>query len=1219
MLGLFGRTFAAGLLLIAGTAQAQISVTAFDTPVTQNFDALPASGSATWTNNVTLAGGFHARTGTGTTIVANDGGSNAGNLYSYGTGTATDRAIGSLGSGNAAIGNLFWGVRLQNNTGGTITSLTVSFTGEQWRNGAAAAQTIAFSYLVGSPTVTGSLAEFQSAGTAVAALNFTGPITGGTAGALNGNAAANRVPLTATITGLNIPSGTEIMLRWSDPDHTGTDHGLAIDDLTVTAHGNGGGGTPALSISDTAAAEGNSGATPFLFTLSLSAPAGAGGVSIDYATADGTATAGSDYVAKTANVVIPAGSSSVTIGVDVNGDTVTEPNETFFVNLTAATGANIGDGQGVGTINNDDVAIVPIHDIQGNNDTSPLVGQSVTTRGIVTGRRSNGFFLQAPDADADADPATSEGVFVFTGAAPPATAAIGNRVIVSGTVIEFVPAADPGQLNLTEISSPTVTLLDTGNPLPTPVTLTPTFPDPAGPLDQLERLEGMRVTAASFTVVAATGGSTNEPNATGTSNGQLNLVVTGTARPFREPGIQAPDPAPGGGSIPPIPRWDFNPELLFSDTDALGGPRYDLAVGATLTNYVGPLDYGFRRYSVHQDPTVAPAIVQGPAPSAARAPTASEFTYASYNVERFFDTANDPATDDPVLSAAAFSVRLGKASLGIRESLHSPDILGLVEVENLNALQAIATRVNADAVAAGQPDPQYVAYLQEGNDVGGIDVGFLVKTAEVAAGTPRVEVLNVVQLGKTQTWTEPSGGTSLLNDRPPLLMDAVVHYADGRAAPVTAIVVHQRSLNGAEDNTADGLRVRAKRQRQAEYLATQIDAMQDADPDRNIIVAGDFNAFEFNDGLTDAMGTVTGLPSPDNTTAVPGDGADLVDQDLLNLFGEEPADQRYSFEFDGNAQSLDHILINQALGAAAGSFALDHARINADFPEINRNAANSPSRLSDHDPAMAYFSLASADLSIAATAAPASVNVGGAMTFGATVTNNGPDAAAFPGVGFAFDAVLPGLSVTAPAGWTCDAPVVNAGTTTVACATASLANAGTAAFQLTANAPASESGNAIAMVASVDAETYDPQAGNDSASASIQVIGGADLAVTITGPATLSSSAFTANYVVQVANNGMTAAAQTTLTVSGNTLTSTSTLTAPAGWLCTKVVNGRMASFACSRSAPLAPGASASFALKANVKPTPASGIVTVTGTAASSSPDDDASDNSATFSSQVQ
>ena len=215
------------------SVSAQVSITTLGVPYTQSFDTLPASGMATWTNNSTIPGWFHARTGTGTTIVANDGSSNAGNLFSYGTGTTTDRALGSLGSGNAAIGNLFWGVRLQNNSGATINSLEITYTGEQWRNSAAAAQTIAFSYLIGSPTVTGSLAEFQTAGVTIPSLDFTSPITGGTAGALNGNLAANRVTVTFIITGLSIPNGTEVMLRWSDPDHTGADHGLSIDDFSV--------------------------------------------------------------------------------------------------------------------------------------------------------------------------------------------------------------------------------------------------------------------------------------------------------------------------------------------------------------------------------------------------------------------------------------------------------------------------------------------------------------------------------------------------------------------------------------------------------------------------------------------------------------------------------------------------------------------------------------------------------------------------------------------------------------------------------------------------------------------------------------------------------------------------------------------------------------------------------------------------------------------------
>ena len=93
--------------------------------------------------------------------------------------------------------------------------------------------------------------------------------------------------LTHTITGLSISNGTEVMLRWSDPDHTGADHGLAIDDFSVTPQG--GSPPPTLNINDVTQAETDAGTTTFSFTVSLTAPAGPGGVTFDIATADGTA------------------------------------------------------------------------------------------------------------------------------------------------------------------------------------------------------------------------------------------------------------------------------------------------------------------------------------------------------------------------------------------------------------------------------------------------------------------------------------------------------------------------------------------------------------------------------------------------------------------------------------------------------------------------------------------------------------------------------------------------------------------------------------------------------------------------------------------------------------------------------------------------------------------------------------------------------------------
>ncbi len=988
----------------------------------------------------------------------------------------------------------------------------------------------------------------------------------------------------------------------------------------------GGGGLPILSAADINQDE-SSGS--FAFTLALTQPAGVGGVNVDYATADGTASAGTDYTSISGTATIAEGEISVQVAVAVSDDPVQEADETFFLNLANAVGATLGDTQAVGTLVNDDVTLTTIHEIQGGGAISPFANRLITTTGIVTGRKSNGFYVQTSDAEADTDPATSQGIFVFTGAAPSAAVAVGNRVRVSGTVIEFVPSSDPNALPLTEISgSPAVALLSTDNPLPAPVPLSTSLPSPGGALDQLERLEGMRVTAASLTVVAPTQGFTNEPNATGTSSGILSAVLTGTPRPFREPGIQAPDPAPAGSSIPPIPRWDFNPELLTIDSDTLGGPEFilDLEAGATIENLTGPLDYGFRRYTILRDPAVPISTTPGPPRRAARAANADEFTVAAYNLERFFDTVNDPGVGEPVLTAAAFATRLSKASLGIRDFLNAPDILATVEVENLSALQALASKISADAMAANQPDPQYVAYLEEGNDVGGIDVGFLVKTAEVGMGIARVEVTAVTQQGKDATWTEPDGSNSLLNDRPPLVLDAVVHYADGRKFPITAIAVHQRSLNGVDSNepsgpTTQGDRVRQKRQRQAEYLANLIQQMQVADPARRIVALGDYNAFAFNDGLADTMNVVTGTPTADEQTAVPGDGVDLVDPDLINLGQLEPAEERYSFVFGGNAQTLDHVLVNEALILASTAFGQDHARINADFPETARNDANSPSRLSDHDPVVAYFeSRLRADLAVGASAGAATVNAGETVRYTATVANLGPDAAIATGIGFALNAESSTFAVVAPSGWECDAAQVGNGMTSIACNASVLANGASATFAISSVSTAVQVGSALQLAVAATTASLDPAAVNNEAVANVTVnaLPTADLALQLSGPATVPRWTFSIPYTATLRNLGTLAAAQPVVTFRGSTMNAASLVRPPAGWQCSKQGTPRLTTFRCDTRDSVAAGASLDFQIRVGALPLSATRSLQVSGAAGTSTPELDPSNNGASVTTVV-
>ena len=110
---------------------------------------------------------------------------------------------------------------------------------------------------------------------------------------------------------------------------------------------------PVLAIGDVTLTEGQSGTRTANFRVTLT-PVSTGAVTVKYATANGTAQAGSDYVAKSGSLTFPVGQRVQTVSVVVRGDRVKEGNETFFVNLSGATGATVMDGRGVGTIGNDD-------------------------------------------------------------------------------------------------------------------------------------------------------------------------------------------------------------------------------------------------------------------------------------------------------------------------------------------------------------------------------------------------------------------------------------------------------------------------------------------------------------------------------------------------------------------------------------------------------------------------------------------------------------------------------------------------------------------------------------------------------------------------------------------------------------------------------------------------------------------------------------------------
>jgi hypothetical protein len=182
------------------------------------------------------------------------------------------------------------------------------------------------------------------------------------------------------------------------------------------------------------------------------------------------------------------------------------------------------------------------------------------------------------------------------------------------------------------------------------------------------------------------------------------------------------------------------------------------------------------------------------------------------------------------------------------------------------------------------------------------------------------------------------------------VLRATITAPDTTQFPITIIVNHLRSLSGVDD-PADGNRVRTKRRAQAESLANFIQSRQTADPTERIVSVGDYNAFQFNDGFVDSIGTIRGAPTPANEVSLAS--GDLVNPDLVDLLDLALPDQRYSFSFDGNAQVLDHELITQNMLSRFSRIA--YARNNGDFPEALRSDPNRSERISDHDMPVAYF------------------------------------------------------------------------------------------------------------------------------------------------------------------------------------------------------------------------------------------------------------------------
>ncbi len=588
--------------------------------------------------------------------------------------------------------------------------------------------------------------------------------------------------------------------------------------------------------------------------------------------------------------------------------------------------------------------LTPIYDIQGEGQISALVDMAVVTSGIVTAVDTNGFYLQ--DAVGDGNLATSDALFVFTGNAPGVT--VGAALQVAGMVSEFTPGGEStGNLSTTQISgNPVTTTLSTGNALPVATIIGSSgrvppaenidddafgaFEPATDGIDFFESLEAMRVTAEDLLVV-------NGTNRFGEIFAVANQGANASGLSDRQTLNISPD--------------DFNPERIQINQDMGVLPGFNLPVvdvGALLGNVTGVVGYGFGNFEIL--PTEAFEVVA----DAALTPElttltggSDQLTIATYNVLNL--ELNDDDGDTDVADG-----RFEAIAQQIISNLGTPDIVGLQEIQD-NSGSADDGTIAADATlqalveaiaAAGGPTYEFIDNTFIGNNVSGGEPGGNIRTAFLY--NPE----RVTQIGEAQAIGDQSASSPFAGARLPLVAtfdfngEAVTivnnHFSSkGGSAPILgteqdfAARQEDPSVNGSLD----------KRREQAQAVNNFVDGIIAGNANANVVVLGDLNEFEFVSPLQILAGTTV---STNGGQDIAVGGTPI----LTNLVNNIPEDERYSFIFQGNSQELDHILVSDALAAAAE---IDIVHVNSEFAET-------PQRASDHEPLVARLTFGDAPM-----------------------------------------------------------------------------------------------------------------------------------------------------------------------------------------------------------------------------------------------------------------
>ncbi len=575
-----------------------------------------------------------------------------------------------------------------------------------------------------------------------------------------------------------------------------------------------------------------------------------------------------------------------------------------------------------------------IEQIQGTSHTSPYKGKLVNgVLGIVTAISSTGFWIQTRASDADTDTATSEGLFVFSSAVAK-TVRTGDGVSIDGSISEYRPGGGTN-LTTTELTGPKVTVISGDNALPAPVVIgvdriapqqvieagdpknvefaAALFRPATDAIDFYESLEGMRVAVRDAKVVGATksfGEMTVVP-------GQ-NVVATTTPR---------------GGVL--YSGYDHPNAMRVQLDDALlpYGTMPKASVGDSIAgDTVGIIDYSFNNPKL--EVILTPVLTLGGLQREVTKPQSNnQLAVSTFNVENL-------APLDP-------QIKFDRLAGQVVNNLKSPDILGLEEIQdnsgaaNDRTVDSTQTTDKLIAAITAAGGPAYTARWVNPQDLtdGGApganirqvflyradrDVAFVDAPAGDATTAESLTMID----GKPHLALNPGritpANTAWDDSRKPLVGEFTF-----RGTTVFVLANHFASKGG--DNPLFGqwqqpIRFsEAGRHLQAQEVRTFLDQLLSADSQANVVVLGDINDFEFSQTIDIMVGS----------------GANAM-VDLPRML---PVNERYSYDFEGNSQVLDQILVSKALtvapqGSKYPAFDYDIVHTNSEFWDQD----------SDHDP-----------------------------------------------------------------------------------------------------------------------------------------------------------------------------------------------------------------------------------------------------------------------------